>query len=46
MGFDETRAKRALLHFKNDINKTTDYLLCSPAEMDDTILGSGNNQIT
>ena len=45
MGFDETRAKRILLHFKNDLNKTTDYLLSFPVEMDDTILGSDDNQI-
>jgi uncharacterized UBP type Zn finger protein len=37
MGFDESRSKRALKHFRNNMNVVTDYLLGQPEEMDDEV---------
>jgi hypothetical protein len=39
MGFDVNRARKVLLHFKNNINRATDHLLSVDENADNEVLG-------
>jgi hypothetical protein len=43
MGFPDERARRALLHFRNDIDLAMDYLIHTPAEHDHILNQSNQN---
>lgn len=43
MGFPDDRARRVLLHFRNDLDLAMDYLIHTPAEHDHILNNSNQN---
>jgi uncharacterized UBP type Zn finger protein len=44
MGFPEERARPALVHFRNNMDRAMDYLMNTPPEADAHILSNGMPQ--